>query len=576
MTSWRTFHSWLAVVLVAFSFVMSVRLSDSVFERLPHLEDELAYLYQARMLARGDIVIPSPQPSVAFWQPFVIDLNGQRFVKYPLGFPAQLALGEMLGATWLVNAALAALAVALVYRLGCALFDRDVAVIAAALLAFSPMALLLNATLMGHTSALCFCLLFLYAIWRMERGIHALRWGVLAGVALGMLVANRPLAAAAVALPASAWQLGRLLGARRAWLPVLRPLLALSGVALVFSAVIPLHSYFATGSPTTNLYTLVWSYDRIGFGDDYGRNGHTLVKAFNHARYDLSLLAADLFGWQIGTLDETAVQHLQTESDYYPNLGLSGLLLLAALPFVVRAHRLRAALWLLSMAAWVALPLLSPDSFLSPLVSWVWLAVMLGWLLLPLIWAGLQGDRAFAWRYLLVGVAVSFLLMHMTYWIGSQRYSTRYYFEALGALSLLGALPLAWLAQRWRRLPMYAMLVVLLVISLTQYSLPRIGVLHGFNNVSRAWHAQLEARRAGDAPVLVIVTGTQVSWRALGSFMALTSPYLDSEVIAIYNRVSSLQEVGVRPLILQQFPEHAVIDLRADGAAAWFVEGSAD
>jgi 4-amino-4-deoxy-L-arabinose transferase-like glycosyltransferase len=547
------------IACVLFSFGMSAHLSAVVFERLPHLEDELAYLYQARILARGQLVVETPEPRLAFWQPFVIDRGGNRFGKYPLGFPALLALGEIAGAGWMVNALLGALSVALIYRLGCEMFNRRVGLIAALLLAFSPMALLLNATLMGHTAALMFTLLFMWAYGRgvqrrkykiktgdeatgdevmREDGKNAIPtgsfagtphsgtsvgwasvgWATLGGVSLGMVVANRPLAAVGIALPYAAWSAARLWASRRSWRAfwaTLRPLLLIGVITLLFAATIPLFAAAATGDARTNLYTLVWSYDRIGFGECCGRSGHTLEKAFNHLRYDLSLLAADLHGIQFGTFDAATIEHLLTRASQYPNLGLSFILpILGALVFFWRARG--RALWL-------------------------------------------------------VAVAITPFLVHMTYWIGSQRYSTRYYFEALGALVLLSAVGLAWVSSRVRLRWVMVGLVAACLLTLVTYSLPRISILRGFNGVSQAWIDEA-LRRGEGSDLLVIVTGTELSWRAMGSFMAVTSPYLDSEIIAIYNRVSAAGEPGLREQVIAQFPDRVVIDLTAIGADAAFAD----
>ena len=111
------YHHLLVLLLVLFSFFMTALVSDRVFEHVPHLEDVVAYLFEAKLLAHGQSVIPSPVPARPFWQPFVVDLNGKRFGKYPLGWPGTLAIGVAAGQPWLVNALLGALSVALVFRL---------------------------------------------------------------------------------------------------------------------------------------------------------------------------------------------------------------------------------------------------------------------------------------------------------------------------------------------------------------------------------------------------------------------------------------------------------------------------
>ncbi len=58
--------SLLALICVFLAFAASALVSRDIFERVPHLEDEFAYLYQARIFAHGDVSITTPQPIVPF------------------------------------------------------------------------------------------------------------------------------------------------------------------------------------------------------------------------------------------------------------------------------------------------------------------------------------------------------------------------------------------------------------------------------------------------------------------------------------------------------------------------------
>ena len=83
---------WILLVC-ALAALATAAVSYFAFERLPHLEDEVAYLFQARTMALGRLTVDSPANPDAFWTPFVLDHRGQRFGKYPPGWPAFLALG---------------------------------------------------------------------------------------------------------------------------------------------------------------------------------------------------------------------------------------------------------------------------------------------------------------------------------------------------------------------------------------------------------------------------------------------------------------------------------------------------
>jgi hypothetical protein len=443
------------------------------------------------------------------------------------------------------------------------------------------MALLLNATLMSHTSAMFCVLLFMYAYWRMERGWRRERgrlvlWGVVAGVALGLVIASRLLTGVSVAIPFIAWSIAQLLRVIRNRVELwrrLRPLLALSLFALLFTALVPLYNDLATGNPTKNLYTLVWWYDIPGFGEccgraaDRGEGGHDVTRGIRMMRFDLSLTAADLFGWQWGALNDDAREHLLNEADYYPQIGLSWLLLPFGLIVAFKRKTPWVIVWLAVGFGWLLFIMRYQNGALGddPTWSYFWLGIALIWMVLPLFVTGRARDSVrITWSWLLVAVTLSILLLQLTYWIGSQRYSTRYYFEALPAVAILSALPVAWLARRVGRTLVYVVFTGVLLYSLYMYSIPRIDVLHGYNFIDSQVLQGVEARREGDQPVLVIVSGSNVRWRALGELMSVTSPFLDSDIVGAWDYG------GARAQLIAMFPDRQVIDMQAEDNEAWF------
>lgn len=605
-------HNAAALLLCFAAFFMSALVSRTVFERLPHLEDEVAYLYQARTYAGGNLVIDTPEPRRAYWMPFLLDQGGHRFGKYTPGWSMQLSLGTLLGQEWVVNAFLAALTVALVYRLGREIFNRDVGLVAAALTTFSPMVLLLAGTLMGHTSAMFAATLFLYAYWRLE---HARRrnllWGALAGIGLGLLVANRPITGMAFAAPLILWSGLRLLRALvrqfrpdvppahatpavtevvqqpnpaafatvenapvRGFWATLQPLLALSVFTVILALIVPLNNYLAVGSPTKDLYTLVWSYDTIGFGQCCGRSGHTLEKGIRQARFDLSLTAADLFGWQIGSLtDENGVikpevqNHILNEGDYWEQLGVSWVLLPFAFLVAYRRKAVFIVIWVVAAFFWVrfALYFQGGAQLTNPVFAWLWILGSLMWLYLPLLF---WRDRQRTWTWILWSAAIGLVIFQMTYWIGSQRYSTRYFFEGLSSIAIISALPVAWLARRISRPVIYGLLALAIAYGLYFYSTPRIEALRGFNFIDQRQIEAVESRRTGDQPVLVLINGASVRWRAYGSLMGVTNPYLNSDIVVAWNYEGI--DGTVKQRILDRFPGYQVIEMEAQDNYWWF------
>jgi 4-amino-4-deoxy-L-arabinose transferase-like glycosyltransferase len=288
VTGWILLICCLAVAATAaFSYF--------AFERLPHLEDEVAYLFQARVLALGRLTVPSPEPQGAFWTPFVLDHEGQRFGKYPPGWPAVLGLGVLVRLAWLINPILSALVLYLVYRIGQTLYDERTGVLAAGLGLLSPLFLVLGASYLSHMVALAWLLLFsLWFIWTAQgrNGWFA----ILAGLALGMAFLTRSLTAVAYAVPFAAYALVQVMARRQEhWSRYF--LVALSGG--VVSLLLLVYQWVVTGDPLLNPYVLWWPYDRIGFGEGIGAmpGGHSLHYAWINLKQDMSRSSTDLLGW---------------------------------------------------------------------------------------------------------------------------------------------------------------------------------------------------------------------------------------------------------------------------------------
>ncbi len=504
----------ITLLCVWLAFAGSAIVSRTVFDRLPHLEDEFAFLFQARIFERGQTYIETPEPARAYWQPFLINKDGKRFGKYPPGWPALLAVGTALDQPWIVNAWLMMLTVAITYRLGRALYSPETGALAALLVTSSPMGLLLAGTLMNHTAGLFFTLLFVYAMWRLEQRGRAVWWGAVGGVALGMLIATRPLTAAGVAAPFVLYSAGRVLWAAlraRAGLKhVLAPLVVLSAVTVGIGLSWPAFNYsvsappgesfpaylvrFARGDKDTNLYRYIWDYDRVGFGPGYGRfgNGHTLESGWKIAASIRRCAMRDLFGWATPPEDGMTVEE-------------------------------------------------DACLFTTPGYSWV---------LLPV---GLLLTARRRWTWLLAALVLSVMGAYLAYWIGSYIYSARYYSEAIGAAALLSAAAVTALV-RWIDAPaiksgglrpggvLYLVIAAVALYSLVIYTPARLKPLRGYGQISQSQLVALDdVRRDPSRPVLVIAVGEHY-WRDVATLMGVTSPFRDSEIVLARDPDGDLQE----------------------------------
>jgi 4-amino-4-deoxy-L-arabinose transferase-like glycosyltransferase len=190
------------------------------------------------------------------------------------------------------------LTVAVVYLIGRDLFDRQVGVIAALFLLTSPFFLISSSNFMSHAASGLWTALLIYAFLRAEQSDHAAWWAVVMGICVGMLVLTRPLTALAVMTPFSVVLLVRLIHRPLLVGEILMRYWPTLIVAILLALIQPLYLSLVTGSPTTNLYTLIWPYDRIGFGLGFGPmlEGHSLHQASIHMRADVAYWSSILFG----------------------------------------------------------------------------------------------------------------------------------------------------------------------------------------------------------------------------------------------------------------------------------------
>jgi 4-amino-4-deoxy-L-arabinose transferase-like glycosyltransferase len=297
---------WLIFAICLTAFVTIAALADQIFEHVPHSEDEVAYVFQAKVFAQNRLTAPTPQNSDAFWTPFVVDYQGQRFGKYPPGWPWLLSLGIRLGAPWLVNALLATLTLILIAWLGKCFYEPKIGLWAAGLALVTPGFLFLSSSLLSHASSLFWATLVLVALFYSIPGRGRRSDGhkyappgyplyaIIAGLALGAVFITRPFAAFGIGLVVGIFLLVLILRRELKWTALLWLMLGFLSIA----ALLPLYWWAITGNPTFNPYLLVWPYDRIGFGPNIGAYGYSPHDAiFINTRLKLITLATGLFGW---------------------------------------------------------------------------------------------------------------------------------------------------------------------------------------------------------------------------------------------------------------------------------------
>lgn len=248
----------LAAGMAACAFVLYAVIATVVFSGRPLLIDEIVQVLQARDLAAGRLTHAIPGPPAFFSIMHEVELGGRAFGQYPVGGPAMLVLGVLLGAPWVVGPLAGALSVWLFWVL---LRDAEPGaqpgfrLATTALFAVAPFGAFMFGSHMNHATVLVWLLVAAVALVRaVSDSQTAPRWALLAGLALGVAATIRPLDAGAYALPAAAWLLWR---ARRGGRPVVALALSGVGVALPMALAFWVNAR-TTGHPLQFGYDLLW------------------------------------------------------------------------------------------------------------------------------------------------------------------------------------------------------------------------------------------------------------------------------------------------------------------------------
>jgi len=305
-----------AIVPAAFALVAAALLAWFAFERLPHVEDEVAYIFQAKTFAGGALTVPAP-PEAAWpgLEYYLLEVrDGRWFAVTPPGWTMVLAIGMAVGLPWLVNPVLAFLSVLLAHAIVRRIADRNRANLAALLMAGSPWLLGSAASLMPHILAL-FLTLFAWNRLLQSRAVehrHVLN-ALLAGLAIGWLFTTRQLEGVIIGVLTGIWLLTQMC----------RPggmgrLVAYAVGCVLTGSVFLLYNFAMTGDPLLDplarYLNELWheGANSYGFGPQIGPpsgwgnldlyGGHSPFEGLIGTVHNVTAVNLEFLGWGTGSL----------------------------------------------------------------------------------------------------------------------------------------------------------------------------------------------------------------------------------------------------------------------------------
>ena len=290
----RLHRGWtLALVGALFVLLVSHWARVGLLRTAPVTDDENAYLFQAQLLASGQLYAEGlPEPiRRAFDNQFIVN-GDRRFGMYFVGHPAVMALALKLGAIDWVGSIEAALTFLLALGIANRLYGRRAATLTGVLLALSPFFILISATAMSEPTSALFLTLLWYAALRIEAVPRSVLWWVVAAGALGVAGFTRPQTAVLLALPALVrltW-LVRRRSLRPGWIGPSLFVAVLAASVATFLWV----NHVVTGNMLQSSYTAYWQWSGRKWPVAYGPGWSLFAITQN-----VEQLNFWLFGWPL-------------------------------------------------------------------------------------------------------------------------------------------------------------------------------------------------------------------------------------------------------------------------------------
>jgi len=313
---------WRFMLLIGgFTFVVANLVSYFAFEHLPHIQDSIAQVFQARIFASGRLWLPSPEFPDFFDYTHIIN-NGHWYSQYLFLHSLIELPAAVLGIPWVVNPLLGALTVPLIYVLGRDLYGERTGRMAGVLAALTPFIFDMSSEYMNHASAFLFTVLFLIYFFRTTRTgasatpdagtrssgeivdrkskiVDSFRWyyPLLAGAALGLVANVRPYTAFAFGAPFAVY--GIYLAVREPGRFIPRFALMVLACAAVTSLVF-IYNWLTNGNPMLFGYVVKWGPGHeIGFGKSGWGAIHTPFRGMVNTGNSWNQVNKFLFEWPI-------------------------------------------------------------------------------------------------------------------------------------------------------------------------------------------------------------------------------------------------------------------------------------
>ena len=283
--------TYLVLILAIVVFFVTRHINANYYGEIPHVPDEVSYIFGAKLLAAGKVMVEQPPLHDLFyfyWPNFLYERGDLWGSPYPFGHPLTLAIGQVFGSLPLMPSVVGAVSVVALFLVGKQMYGVRVGFMATLLLAASPFFLMQSSSFMSHTTCAMYTLLSLLFILKRER---PLPYGVLAGIFFGLALNTRTLDLI-VLIPPFALLLLSYAVEKQGRREALMHVGGFIAGGVLMAIAMGLYTYGLTGEPFGSTYAQGNTSELLGF-----KNGHTLDIGIRNEQAQMIALIQVFNGW---------------------------------------------------------------------------------------------------------------------------------------------------------------------------------------------------------------------------------------------------------------------------------------
>lgn len=290
-------ESLLLVFCLFICFLLTNLFSYFALEHIPHVQDSIAQLFQAKIFKRGALTVPLPSHKEFF--DYMNIINQDRwYSQYPPGHSFLLMIGLFFKAPWIINPLLGTLSLILLYFLTKNCYgEKKTSYLSVVFFLLSPFFLFMSASYMNHNSTMFFMLLFIYLY---TKTLQSPLWyySFISGLSLGYAMNIRPLTALVMGSPFLLDSIVHVYKKQKYYLK--KMLWFMIGLCLMLITLL-IYNYLTNGNPFLFGYQI--KHHTLGFlGNAQIGPPHTLKGGFINTSNNLTALNKYLFEWPLPSL----------------------------------------------------------------------------------------------------------------------------------------------------------------------------------------------------------------------------------------------------------------------------------